>query len=137
MSGMPKVALLVGTARGDGREVLDGTLRCARLHQLRAFCATLSDFARSLPQTEERNGTKILARAATPQVTRVILATGLPLLAPELPEGQLAPGGPWARMNQSASDSEGAARLSLARLARACVFGNPGTWRLSSADIRG
>jgi LacI family transcriptional regulator len=116
MSKMPKVALLVETARGYGRGVLHGIVRYARLHGPWAFYVTPGDFVQSLPQMEEWGGTGIIARVATPQVAKAILATGLPVVALDLSQAQLAPGSPWSRMSQLTSDSEGAARLAAKHL---------------------
>jgi LacI family transcriptional regulator len=116
MSKMPKVALLVETARGYGREVLHGIVRYARLHGPWAFYVTPGDFVQSLPQMEEWGGTGIIARVATPQVAKAILATGLPVVALDLSEAQLAPGSPWSRICQLTSDSEGAVRLAVKHL---------------------
>ena len=65
MSKMPKIALLVETARGYGREVLKGIVRYARLHGPWAFYVTPGDFAQSLPRMEEWGGTGIIARIET------------------------------------------------------------------------
>ena len=80
MSKMPKVALLVETARGYGREVLHGIVRYARLHGPWTFYVTPGDFVQSLPQMEEWGGTGIIARIETPAVARRILAAGLPVV---------------------------------------------------------
>ena len=116
MSKMPKVALLVETARGYGREVLHGIVRYARLHGPWAFYVTPGDFVQSLPQMEEWGGTGIIARIETRQVAKAILATRLPVVAMDLSETQLAPGSPWSRMCQLTSDSEGAVRLAVEHL---------------------
>lgn len=116
MSTMPKVALLVETARGYGREVLKGIVRYARLHGPWAFYVTPGDFVQSLPQMEEWGGTGIIARIETPQVAKAILATKLPVIAMDLSESQLAPGSPWSRLCQLRSDSEGAVRLAIEHL---------------------
>ena len=116
MSKMPKVALLVETARGYGREVLHGIVRYARLHGPWAFYVTPGDFAQSLPPMEEWGGTGIIARVETPQVAKAILATRLPVVALDLSETQLATGSPWSRMCQLTSDSEGAVRLAVKHL---------------------
>ena len=81
MSDMPKVALLVETARGYGRDVLRGIVRYARLHGPWAFYVTPGDFVQALPRMEEWGGTGIIARIATPRVARAILATRLPVVA--------------------------------------------------------
>ena len=105
MSKMPKVALLVETARGYGRQVLHGIVRYARLHGPWAFYVTPGDFVQSLPEMEEWGGTGIIARIETPQVAKAILATRLPVVAMDLSQLQLAPGSPWLRMCQLTSDS--------------------------------
>ena len=116
MSNMPKVALLVETARGYGRQVLHGIVRYARLHGPWAFYVTPGDFVQSLPQMEEWGGTGIIARVGSPQVAKAILATQLPVVALDLSETQLAPESPWSRMSQLSSDSEGAVRLAVKHL---------------------
>lgn len=116
MSQMPKVALLVETARGYGREVLHGVVRYARLHGPWAFYVTPGDFAQSLPQMEEWGGTGIIARIETPQVAKAILGTRLPVVAMDLSESQLAAESPWSRVSQLTSDSEGAMRLAVEHL---------------------
>lgn len=116
MSEMPRVALLVETARGYGGAVLGGIVRYARLHGPWAFYVTRGDFVQSLPQMAEWGGTGIIARVATPQVAKAILATGLPVVALDLSEAELAPGSAWSRMCQLSTDSEGAARLAAEHL---------------------
>jgi LacI family transcriptional regulator len=116
MSTIPKVALLVETARGYGRQVLHGIVRYARLHGPWAFYVTPGDFVQSLPQMEEWGGTGIIARIETPQVAKAILATRLPVIALDLSAAQLAAGSPWSRVSQLTSDSKGAVRLAVAHL---------------------
>lgn len=116
MAEVPKVALLVETARGYGREVLQGVLRYARLHGPWTFYVTPGDFAQDLPKMEEWGGTGIIARIETPQVAKAILATRLPVVALDLSESQLKPGSPWSRVSQLTSDSEGAVRLAAEHL---------------------
>lgn len=116
MSDVPKVALLVETARGYGREVLQGIVRYARLHGPWAFYVTPGDFVQALPQMEEWGGTGIIARIETARVAKAILDTRLPVVAMDLSEAQLAPGSPWAGVCQLSSDSEGAMRLAIEHL---------------------
>jgi len=125
MSETSKVALLVETARGYGRDVLHGIVRYARLHGPWAFYVTPGDFVQSLPQMEEWGGTGIIARVETPQVAKAILATRLPVVALDLSESQLQRGSPWSRMCQLTSDSEGAVRLAIEHLLEKglCHFG--------------
>ncbi len=116
MPGVPKVALLVETARGYGRDVLRGIVRYARLHGPWAFYVTPGDFEQALPKMEQWGGTGIIARVETPQVAKAILATRLPVVAMDLSEEQLTPKSPWSRVCQMTSDSDGAARLAAEHL---------------------
>src|SRR3954469_955129 len=93
MPGLPKVALLVETARGYGRDVLRGIVRYARLHGPWAFYVTPGDFAQAVPKMEQWGGTGIIARIETPRIAKAILATGLPVVALDLSTEQSAPGG--------------------------------------------
>ena len=90
MPGVIKVALLVETARGYGRDVLRGIVRYARLHGPWAFYITPGDFEQALPRMEKWGGTGIIARIETHRVAKSILATGLPVVAMDLSEEQLS-----------------------------------------------
>ncbi len=62
MSGTPKIALLIETARGYGRALLRGVVRYGRLHGPWGFYVTPGDFAQGLPQMRLWGGTGIIAR---------------------------------------------------------------------------
>ena len=111
MSGVPKVALLIETSREYGRGVLRGIVRYARLHGPWAFYITPGDFEQALPKMEQWGGTGIIARIANPKVTEAILATGLPLVAMDLSEKQLAANSPLSNVCEIISDSYHAAQL--------------------------
>lgn len=109
MADMPKVALLVETARGYGRQFLRGVTRYARLHGPWGFYVTPGDFAQALPQMRQWGGTGIIARIETPAAARAILAARLPTIALDLDETQLRRGSRLSRLSEVASDSHGAA----------------------------
>ncbi|MGD0519464.1 MAG: DNA-binding transcriptional regulator [Thermoguttaceae bacterium] len=111
MSGVPKVALLIETSREYGRGVLRGIVRYARLHGPWAFYITPGDFEQALPKMEQWGGTGIIARIATPKVAKAILATGLPLVALDLSEKQLAANSPLSKVCEIISDSYHASQL--------------------------
>jgi LacI family transcriptional regulator len=112
MAGIRRVALLVETARGYGRDVLRGIVRYARLHGPWAFYVTPGDFLQQVvPKIRQWGGTGIIARIETPETAKVLLATRLPLIAMDLSEEQLAPGSPLGRLSELASDSHQAASL--------------------------
>ena len=111
MTGTPKIALLIETARGYGRGLLRGIVRYGRLHGPWSFYVTPGDFAQALPRMRQWGGAGTIARVETPRVAQTILASGLPTVALDLSEDQLRPDNPLSRLSEVASDSHGAARL--------------------------
>jgi LacI family transcriptional regulator len=116
MSGVRKVALLIETSREYGRGVLRGIVRYARLHGPWAFYITPGDFEQALPEMKHWGGMGIIARIETPKVAQAILATGLPVVALDLSEKQLAPGNPLAQVSELVADSYHAAQLAAIHL---------------------
>ncbi len=116
MDRIRKVALLIETSREYGRGVLRGIVRYARLHGPWAFYLTPGDWEQALPEMKHWGGTGIIARIETPKVTQAILATGLPVVALDLSEKQLAPGNPLSQVSELVSDSYHAAQLAAIHL---------------------
>ncbi|MFO0910156.1 MAG: substrate-binding domain-containing protein [Isosphaeraceae bacterium] len=112
----PKVALLVETARGYGRDFLRGVVRYARLHGPWSFYVTPGDFEQALPRMRSWGGTGIIARIETDRVARAILAAGLPTIALGLSEKQLRRGNPLSRLSEVVSDSHGAGGMAAEHL---------------------
>lgn len=116
MSGLRKVALLIETSREYGRGVLRGVVRYARLHGPWAFYITPGDFEQALPEMKHWGGTGIIARIETQKVADAILATGLPVIALDLSEKQLAPDNPLSKICELATDSYHSAQLAAIHL---------------------
>ena len=116
MVRMPKVALLVETSRGYGRDLLRGVMRYSRLHGPWGFYLTPGDFVQALPRMRSWGGTGIIARVETPAVARAILASGLPTIALGLSDEQLRPASPLSRLSEVVSDSQGAGRMAAEHL---------------------
>jgi LacI family transcriptional regulator len=116
MGGIRKVALLIETSREYGRGVLRGIVRYARLHGPWAFYVTPGDFEQALPEMKHWGGTGIIARIETAKVAQAILATGLPVVALDLSENQLAPGSPLSDVCELYTDSYHAAQLAAIHL---------------------
>jgi LacI family transcriptional regulator len=116
MSGIRKVALLIETSREYGRGVLRGIVHYARLHGPWAFYVTPGDFEQALPEMKQWGGTGIIARIETQKVAEAILATGLPVVALDLSEKQLAPGNPLSQICELYTDSYHAAQLAAIHL---------------------
>ncbi|MHB8901401.1 MAG: XylR family transcriptional regulator [Thermoguttaceae bacterium] len=115
-SDIPKVALLVETARGYGRGLLRGIVRYGRLHGPWSFYVTPGDFEQAVPRMRQWGGTGIVARIETAQVAKAILETRLPTIALDLSSSQLAAGSPLARLSEVASDSRQAAIMAAEHL---------------------
>lgn len=115
-SKIPKVALLVETARGYGRDFLRGVVHYARLHGPWSFYVTPGDFHQALPKMRQWGGTGIIARIVTPELGRAILASRLPTVALDLAEAQLLPGNPLSKLSEIASDSRRASQMAAAHL---------------------
>lgn len=131
MRATPKVALLIETARGYGRDMLRGIVHYSRLHGPWAFYVTPGDFEQAVPKMRQWGGTGIIARIETRHVEQAILASNLPTVALDLSEEQLRSSHPLSQFCEVASDSPGAARLAaehlLARGFRHYAFvGRPG-----------
>lgn len=115
-TAVPKVALLVETARGYGRGLLRGIVRYARLHGPWSFYVTPGDFEQALPKMRQWGGTGIIARIETASVAKAILKSGLPTIALDLREEDLLPGRPLSKFSEIASDSYHAARMAAEHL---------------------
>jgi len=116
MSDVPKVALLIETARGYGRQMLRGIVRYARLHGPWSFYVTPGDFEQALPKMQQWGGTGIIARIETSKIAKAVLKSGLPTIALDLSERELEPSHPLSRLSEVASDSVRAAEMAAEHL---------------------
>jgi LacI family transcriptional regulator len=111
-----KVALLIETARGYGRQVLRGIVDYANHHGNWSFYVTPGDFEQALPEMERWGGTGIIARIMNPQLARAIAATGLPTIALDMPEDRSNSDGPFHGFSELATDSFAAAKMAAEHL---------------------
>lgn len=127
---MPKVALLVETSQGYGRELLRGVMRYARLHGPWGFYLQPGDLRQLLPRMEEWGGTGIIARVENPEAAKAVLASRLPAVVLDLSPAQLQPEHPLSRLPEVRPDSPAAARLAAEHLLERgfCHFAFVGTW---------
>ncbi|TWU63278.1 xylose operon transcription regulator XylR [Crateriforma conspicua] len=116
MDQVPKVALLIETARGYGRQMLRGIVKYARLHGPWGFYVTPGDFEQAVPKMRQWGGTGIIARIATPRIADAIFESKLPTIALDLTEEQLRPDHPLSQLSEVASDSASAARMAATHL---------------------
>ncbi|RMG04970.1 MAG: helix-turn-helix domain-containing protein [Planctomycetota bacterium] len=116
MPDIPKVALLIETARGYGRQMLRGIVRYARLHGPWSFYLTPGDFEQVLPRMRQWGGRGVIARVETPGLAEAILESNLPAIVLDLSEEQLRPDHPLAQLSELCSDSVGAAKMAAEHL---------------------
>ena len=116
MREIPKVALLVETSRGFGRELLHGIARYARIHGPWSFHITPGDFEQALPKMKQWDGTGIIARIPTERVAKAILEAKVPTIAVGLTDEQKRPNNPLSQLSELSSDANEVARLAAAHL---------------------
>ncbi len=116
MSTLPKVALLIETSRGFGREMLLGIARYAQLHGPWSFHITAGDFDHSVPKMKQWGGSGIIARIPNERVARAILAADLPTIALGLTDEQMQPESPLSVFSELSSDANEVARMAAEHL---------------------
>jgi LacI family transcriptional regulator, galactose operon repressor len=116
MREIPKVALLVETSRGFGRELLHGVARYARLHGPWSFHITPGDFEQAVPKMKQWGGTGIIARIPNDRVAKAILEANVPTIALGLTDEQQRAGNPLSQLSELSSDPNEVARLATEHL---------------------
>lgn len=108
---VPKIVLLVETARGYGRQLLRGIVRYARHHGPWSFYVTPGDIEQAIPKLQRWGGTGVIARVTTPAMAKAILKSGLPTIVLDLSDAQLRPTNRLSKLSEIASDSRHAAYM--------------------------
>ena len=111
MREIPKVALLVETARGFGRDLLQGIARYSRLHGPWSFHITPGDYKQVVPKIKQWGGTGIIARIPDKHVAQAILNAGVPTIALGLTDEQLSPGNPLSKISEISSDARAVSKM--------------------------
>ncbi len=111
MRDIPKVALLVETARGVGRNLLRGIARYSRLHGPWTFHITPGDYKQLVPKIRQWGGTGIIARIPDERAARAILRAGVPTIALGLTDTQMRPHNPLSQLSEISSDPIEVSRL--------------------------
>ncbi|MGQ9607018.1 MAG: substrate-binding domain-containing protein [Thermogutta sp.] len=112
----PRVAILVETARGYGRQLLRGVIHYVRLHGPWSIYITPGDLEQVLPRMKRWGGTGVLARVESARAARAIAAAGLPSVILGPSQRHLLRNRTLARFSNIVSDSEGAAVLAAEHL---------------------
>jgi LacI family transcriptional regulator len=116
MREIPKVALLIETARGFGRDVLLGVARYSRLNGPWSFHITPGDYKQAVPKMKQWGGTGIIARIANERVALEVISADVPTIAIGLTDEQMQPGSPLARFSEISTDAAEVARLAAEHL---------------------
>ena len=112
-----KVALLVETSRGYGRGLLHGIMKYSRLRGPWQFHLTPGDFEQIVPRMKDWKGDGIVARVVNEKTANLLLKTGLPLVALDLPESVAETfRKKGIRFVELVSDSEGATQMAVEHL---------------------
>jgi LacI family transcriptional regulator len=111
MREIPKVALLVETSRGFGRDMLRGIARYAQLHGPWSFHITPGDFEQAVPKMKQWGGTGIIARIPNERVAQAILEADVPTIALGLTDDQQRPNNPLSKLSELSSDANEVAQL--------------------------
>ena len=116
MANIPKVALLIETARGFGRDFLLGIARYSRLHGPWSFHITPGDYKQVVPKMKKWGGTGIIARSPDRRMADAILKANVPTIALGLTDEQLGPDSPLAKLSEISSDPAQVSRLAVEHL---------------------
>jgi LacI family transcriptional regulator len=116
MREIPRVALLVETSRGFGRDLLRGVARYARIHGPWSFHITPGDFEQALPKMRQWGGTGIIARIPNERVAKAIIEADVPTIALGLTDEQQQPGSRLSQLSELSSDPKEVTELAVAHL---------------------
>jgi LacI family transcriptional regulator len=92
MREIPKVALLVETSRGFGRDLLRGIARYARVHDSRSFHIDQGEYTHEVPKMKPRGGTGIIARIPNERIAQAVIQAGVPTIALGFSDKQMEEG---------------------------------------------
>ncbi len=116
MSDIPKVALLIETARSFGRDFLLGIAHYSRLHGNWSFHITPGDYKQVVPKMKKWGGTGMIARIPDWRMADAILKANVPTIALGLTDEQLHPNSPLAKLSEISSDPVQVSRLAAEHL---------------------
>jgi LacI family transcriptional regulator, galactose operon repressor len=81
MRKIQKVALLIETSRGFGRDVLCGISRYVRIHGPWSIHIQPGDFVQELPKMKQWGGTGIIARISNDRIAKAIIEADVPTIS--------------------------------------------------------
>jgi LacI family transcriptional regulator len=116
MREVPKIALLIETSRGFGRDFLLGIARYSRLYGPWSFHITPGDYKQVVPKMKQWGGTGIIARIADHRIAQAVLAANVPTIALGLTDEQMLPDNPLSKLSEISSDPVEVSRLAAEHL---------------------
>jgi LacI family transcriptional regulator len=116
MREVPKVALLIETSRGFGRDFLLGIARYSRLHGPWSFHITPGDYKQVVPKMKQWGGTGIIARIADQRIAQAVIDANVPTIALGLTDEQMHPDNPLSKISEISSDPTDVSRLAAEHL---------------------
>jgi LacI family transcriptional regulator len=129
---MKKVALLVETSHGYGRQFLQGVAKYSQLHGPWSFYITPRDFHQELPKMREWQGDGIIARTTEDlAIVKDIIRSKLPAIMLDPPAGCVIPSSSRGRIVRVSPDPEKIARMA------ADHFMNQGFRRFAFCGVTG
>jgi LacI family transcriptional regulator len=111
---MPHVALLLETSTEYGRGLLRGIVRYSHLHGPWSLYVAPGHLEQALPRAKSWSGSGIIARIRSPEMAKLIRATGLPFVASSLDEFRTP--GPGDKFGEIRTNSAAIARMAAAHL---------------------
>jgi LacI family transcriptional regulator len=114
VAGIPQVALLLETSTEYGRGLLRGIVRYSRLHGPWSLYVAPGHLEQALPKAKSWSGTGIIARIRSPEMAKLISATGLPFVASSLDESRSP--GRGDKFGEIRTNSAAIARMAAAHL---------------------
>ena len=116
MKKVPRVALLMETSRGYGRELLRGIAEYVRLHGPWDLIVSPGDFLQKVPDLKAWGATGVICRIENEQIARQIFHAGLPTIALDIYQNKMIEMLEDIEVSEIVSDSKGAAEMAAEHL---------------------
>ena len=111
MQTVPRVALLMETSRGYGRELLRGIAEYIRLHGPWDLIVSPGDFLQTVPDLKSWGATGVICRIENELIAQQILQAGLPTIALDISQNKMIELLKDFEVSEIVSDSKGAAEM--------------------------
>jgi LacI family transcriptional regulator len=116
MPEAPRIALLIETSRGFGRDFLLGIARYSRLYGPWSFHITPGDYKQVVPKMKQWGGAGIIARIADHRTAQAIISANVPTIAIGLTDEQMCEANPLSKLSEVSSDPMEVSKLAAEHL---------------------